>query len=133
MKRRITSPDTKNDPLQIAIVGPCGAGKTTLADNLQQLNFNARQISQEHSYVPDMWKKMAQPDLLIYLNVSYDVSTHRKNLNWKINELVEQISRLRHARENCDIFIQTDRLTPDQVLGEVLAKLPVGHSFTEEV
>lgn len=125
--------ESQDSPLQVAIVGPCGAGKTTLALNLQRLKINARQISQEHSYVPDMWKKMAQPDLLIYLSISFDEATRRKKLNWHVSELEEQFSRLEHARQNCDIHIQTDRLTSDQVLEEVLAKLTVGHSLPDEV
>lgn len=133
MKRVSPSQEMQDSPLRIAIVGPCGAGKTTLALNLQRLNFSARQISQEHSHVPEMWKKLAQPDLLIYLGVSYDEATHRKNFNWHVSELEEQISRLKHARRNCDMYILTDRLTCDQVLEEVLANLPVGHALTDEV
>jgi len=133
MKRVSPSQEMQDSLLRIAIVGPCGAGKTTLAANLQRLNFRARQISQEHSHVPEMWKKIAQPDLLIYLGVSYDEATHRKNLNWHVSDLEEQISRLKHARQNCDIYILTDPLTSDQVLEEVLANLPVGHALIDKV
>jgi ribose 1,5-bisphosphokinase PhnN len=35
----------------ISVVGPCGAGKTTLVSGLRARGINSRQTSQEHSYV----------------------------------------------------------------------------------
>ena len=111
---------------RIAIVGPCGAGKTTLAEQLRDLGFNARQIAQEHSFVPAMWKLISQPDFLIYLDVSYKQSTTRKQFHWTSKEHAEQIRRLKHARQHCDLLIDTSHLTPDEVLREVLKQLDVG-------
>ena len=50
--------------LRIAIVGPCGAGKSTLARNLRLKGRQARAIAQEHSYVPAMWQCLTKPDFL---------------------------------------------------------------------
>jgi len=36
-------------------------------------------IAQEHSYVPYMWKRITNPDLLIYLNASFEVSQDAEN------------------------------------------------------
>lgn len=107
----------------IAIVGPCGAGKTVLADGLHQHNYEARQIAQEHSVVQDMWQVLTKPDILIYLDAGYETCTMRKVLNWKRHEFDEQIRRLSHAREHCDIYLQTDDLSPEQVLKEILDHL----------
>ena len=117
----------------LAIVGPCGAGKTSLADDLQALGFNARQIAQEHSYVPAMWQKITRPDLLIFLDVSYTVSTIRKRFSWTADEFSEQLRRLRHARNHCHIYIHTDHLSPKEILKQVLTELDVGHLLPSDV
>lgn len=109
--------------LRIAIVGPCASGKSTLAAGLQEHGHLARQIAQEHSYVPAMWQVLAKPDVLVYLDASFDTCTQRKSLNWLPAEHAEQLRRLQHAREHCDVYIDTDRLTPEQVLQLVLREL----------
>ena len=114
-----TSPDSP----RIAIVGPCASGKTTLAEGLRRHGYNARQIAQEHSFVPDMWQVLTKPDVLIFLDASYPFCTERKSLNWLPSEYDEQQHRLRHARQHCDIYQLTDDLTPDSVLKAVLAAL----------
>lgn len=113
----------KDSTLRIAIVGPCAAGKTTLARALQSLGWQARQIVQEHSYVPSMWEHLTKPDMLIYLDASFNVSTKRKNFNWLPHEFAEQNLRLEHARKHCHLYIQTDKLTPEEVLERVLTHL----------
>jgi ABC-type Mn2+/Zn2+ transport system ATPase subunit len=57
----------KDDRFLVGIVGPCGAGKTTLTRNLTAAGISARAIAQEHSYVPYMWQKITNPDILIFL------------------------------------------------------------------
>jgi deoxyadenosine/deoxycytidine kinase len=113
--------------LRIAIVGPCAAGKTTLAEALRGRGYNARQIVQEHSFVPAMWQIITKPDVLIYLDASYDVCTRRKGFNWLPHEHAEQIRRLAHARQHCHIYIHTDQLTPAEVLKRVMAALRVAN------
>lgn len=107
-------------PLLIAIAGPCAAGKSTLAQGLQAHGLNAKQIVQEHSYVPRMWQLLTRPDVLVYLDASYEVCTHRKSLNWQPKEYAEQVRRLSHAREHCDVYVFTDPLSPTEVLARVL-------------
>ena len=108
---------------KIAIVGPCASGKTTLATRLQREGYSARQIVQEHSYVAEMWKLLTMPDLLIFLDASFATCNRRKALNWLENEYLEQRRRLRHAKEHCDLYIETDALTSDEVLQAVLQTL----------
>jgi len=108
------------DELILGVVGPCAAGKSTLVAALRALNYNVRHIAQEHSYVKDMWKIISKPDFLIYLDVSFEVSTARSGSSWTRRIFEYQISRLEHARTHADLYIKTDFLTPQQVLDEVL-------------
>ena len=107
----------------IAIVGPCASGKTTLAQALRAKNLLARQIAQEHSYVANMWEVLANPTVLIFLDASYPVCTQRKSLTWTPQEYATQKKRLKHAQTNCQIYINTDELTPDEVLQRSLKAL----------
>lgn len=109
--------------LQIAIVGPCGSGKSTLASSLRKCGINARQIVQEHSYVPNMWQRMSRPEMLVFLDASYEVCTQRKELNWLPAEYAEQQHRLAYARDNCDLYLNTDSLTAKQVVEKVIDTL----------
>jgi deoxyadenosine/deoxycytidine kinase len=104
----------------IGVVGPCGAGKSTLIAGLEKHGYICRHIAQEHSYVPAMWQKIARPDILIYLDASFPVSTSRRQLNWQKKDHDEQLHRLAHARDHANLCLETDDLTPEQVLQKVL-------------
>jgi len=110
-------PGTK--PL-IGIVGPCGSGKSTLLDGLEEHGYTCRHIAQEHSYVQDMWQLITQPELLVYLHASFPVSTARAKLDWQEKDYDEELRRLAHARDHADLSIETDNLTPEQVLQKAL-------------
>jgi cytidylate kinase len=118
-----SEPDPPLKGPQIAIVGPCASGKSTLAAGLKAHGFHARQIAQEHSYVPDMWQVITNPDILIYLDASYETCSRRKDLNWLRREYAEQGRRLEHAREHCHIYLNTDDKSPEKVLESVLDAL----------
>jgi len=107
----------------LGIVGPCASGKTTLVAFLRALDYQVRHIAQEHSYVPDMWKRIGNPDLLIYLDVSYEVSIQRTPTSWEREIFNKQVERLKHARDNADLYIDTNDLTSQQVLDIVLEYL----------
>ena len=115
---------THHDEFIIAIVGPCASGKSALARGLAEIGIRARQVVQEHSFVPEMWQIIAQPDLLVYLETSFQTCSQRKNLNWRQRDYDEQLNRLAHAKENCDLLIQTDGQSEANVLEEVLSSLP---------
>jgi cytidylate kinase len=101
-------------------VGPCGSGKSTLIAGLEAHGYACRHIAQEHSYVPSMWQKIAKPDILIFLDASFPVSTARRKLTWQKVDHEEQYRRLKHARQHAHVAIDTDHLTPEQVLQRVL-------------
>jgi hypothetical protein len=77
-------------------------------------------LIEEHSYVPSMWQKISNPDILIFLNASFAISTERRKLNWQPQDHEEQLHRLEHARQHANIVIDTDDLTPEQVLHEAV-------------
>jgi deoxyadenosine/deoxycytidine kinase len=104
----------------IGVVGACGAGKSSLVAGLQQHGYAVRHIAQEHSYVPDMWKRLTNPDVLIYLEVSYPNTIARRKLDWTYQEYAEQLHRLRHARQHADLRIDTNPLGVQQVLEAAL-------------
>ena len=104
------------------MVGVCASGKSTLAAGLRAHGFNARQVLQEHSYVPYMWRRITNPDLLICLDCSIDTTRARRNdRTFEAWILEEERRRLEHAREHCDLYIDTDGLSPDEILAQALA------------
>ena len=106
--------------LIVGLVGPCKSGKTVLKRGLMTYGFQVRHIAQEHSFAKEMWKKIANPDVLIYLDVSYPVTLERSTLNWREQDFQEQLRRLSHAREHADLIIETDEKTPEEILDIVL-------------
>ncbi|RCK76035.1 MAG: hypothetical protein ANABAC_0186 [Anaerolineae bacterium] len=62
-----------------------------------------------------MWKRITNPDILIYLDVNYPNTLLRKKLNWTPQEYREQLQRLTHARQHADLIIDTNPLTEDEV------------------
>lgn len=105
----------------IGVVGPCGAGKSSLVVGLKAQGYLVKHIAQEHSYVPDMWKRLSNPDILIYLDVSYENTIRRRKLDWTFEEYTEQLRRLRHARQHADLYLDTNPLTLEEVLYTVLS------------
>ena len=112
----------------IGVVGPCGAGKSSLVTGLKRHGYLVRHIAQEHSYVPDMWKRLTNPDLLIYLDVSYENSIIRRKLDWTNEEYLEQLHRLRHARQNADLYVDTNLLNLEEVLDRVISFIESANS-----
>ena len=113
-------PPSPRQPL-IGVVGVCAAGKSTLINGMQTRGVRAKHIAQEHSFVKDMWKRLTNPDLLIFLDASYPVTLARRQFNWSEAEWAEQQRRLQHAREHADLYLNTDDLSAEQVLQTVTA------------
>ena len=108
---------------RILVVGPCGAGKTTLAHSLHALGIEVRQIAQEHSFIPDLWRRGTAPDVLIFLDASFETCTVRKRFKWIERDYLEQQRRLTDARSRCHFYLATDSLTPMEVRERVAAYL----------
>ncbi len=104
----------------IGIVGPCGSGKSTLIAGLEKHGYRCRHIAQEHSYVKHMWQVITNPDILIFLECSFENSTSRRKLNWLPSDHEEQLRRLSHAREHADLIIDTNIFDSENVLAQAL-------------
>lgn len=111
---------TKGNTPLIGIVGACSSGKSTLIAGLQEYGLRIRHIAQEHSYVKDMWRRLRNPDILIYLDVSYQIAQERRKLSWTEKEYQAQLKRLSHAKTHADFILDTDKKTPAQVLAEAV-------------
>lgn len=107
----------------IGVVGPCAAGKSLLVQALRQHGHNAREVLQEHSHVPSMWQRITQPDLLIYLDVSWETALLRRPSDAGAAWWQELSRRLCHARQHADLYIDTTELTAKQVLDRALSFL----------
>jgi cytidylate kinase len=108
----------------VAVVGVCASGKSTLAQGLRAHGWRARQVLQEHSFVPDMWRRITNPDVLIYLDAQLETTRRRRHdPEFPAWILDEERHRLRHARQHCDIYVETDELAPAEVLEGVLRQL----------
>jgi hypothetical protein len=106
-------------PVTIGLVGPCTSGKSTIRPLLEARGYRVRHIAQEHSHVPAMWREIADPDVLVFLDVSYPETLRRRDWSWTEGEYGEQQRRLAHAREHADLVIETDGLSPDHIAFEI--------------
>jgi cytidylate kinase len=122
MNNQKDKPPGTSQPL-IGVVGPCASGKSTLIAGLTKLGYHTRHIAQEHSYVKDMWLRLTNPDVLVFLDASYTTTIQRRQLDWSEANWQEQQHRLRHARENADIYVETDKLSAEQVLERVVEEI----------
>jgi hypothetical protein len=115
--------------VRVKVVGPCAAGKSVLARGLRSLGYDAASAAQDHSYVPDMWRRINPPDVLIYLDVTLQSARERgrrSGMGWDQAYLDAQHHRLRDARAQCDLYLPTDGLSEQEVLELV-------HAFLREL
>jgi hypothetical protein len=108
---------------RVVVVGPDAAGKTELVRRLRALGYNARSCAQDHSYVPDMWRRLARPDFLVYVDARLETIARRRAIDWGQKRLDEINARLAHARAHCDFYLPTDDLKPGDVVDRVRAAL----------
>ena len=90
----------------IVVVGPCGSGKTTLVDHLQEQGYDARVVAQEHSIIRDLWQKR-NPDVVIALDLDLETLRARRSSTWSANIFDLQHERLKDAFAAADVTIDT--------------------------
>jgi hypothetical protein len=113
-----------NSMLRVAVVGACASGKSTLVGALRQAGYDARHVAQEHSYVPSMWQQVCRPDVLIYLDVTYETVIARRPLpHLRPEDLAEQKRRLAHAQDHCDLCLDSSKMGAEEVKTLALAYL----------
>jgi hypothetical protein len=110
---------------RVVVVGPDAAGKSELVKRLRELGYNARSCAQDHSYVPDMWQRISQPDFLVYLDARLETIAQRRVIDWGQDRLDTLNARLAHARTHCDLYLPTDDLEPSEVANQVRSVLAV--------
>jgi guanylate kinase len=108
---------------RVVVVGPDAAGKSTLVEQLWELGYNAHCCAQEHSYVPDMWRRLSQPAFLVFLDAQLQTIARRRAIDWGQKRLDRLQVRLAHARLHCDLYLPTDDLVPAEVVERVCAAL----------
>lgn len=106
--------------MRVVITGPCASGKTTLVSALREAGIDAYNVAQEHSGIKKLWQKK-QPDVLVLLDVNLPAVRARRSVPWGNERLLLQRERLKDAKENANLFIQTDNLCKEEVLQTVLA------------
>lgn len=107
---------------RLVVVGVCSSGKSTLVRALRERGYNAKAVSQEHSYVQHLWQR-SKPDVLVFLDASIHTIRGRGRPRWPQSRLDDEHSRLDHARQHCDLYIPTDGLAPADVASRVLTFL----------
>ncbi|HHV71440.1 MAG TPA: hypothetical protein GXX38_02365 [Clostridia bacterium] len=100
--------------LKVLVVGVCASGKTSLVEALRARGIDAHHAAQEHSNVPWMWK-MSKPDFLIVLQAKYETIKKRRDIPWNEKRYWLEVERLRGAKENANLIIDTDNLTKEEV------------------
>ncbi|MGQ9467800.1 MAG: hypothetical protein ACUVXE_09615 [Anaerolineae bacterium] len=109
----------RSSGVKIGVVGPCGAGKSTLVRALRARGVAAREIAQEHSGAPAMWQRITHPDLLVYLDASRETAERRLERELPPDWWEEMSARLAHARAHADLIVETDDLTPEEIAARV--------------
>jgi guanylate kinase len=112
--------ETESACPRIVVVGPCAAGKSTLVANLRPQGYDIRSCVQEHSYMPDLWRRFSKAEVLIFLDAQLETIAHRqKRSDWTQDRLDVQQRRLAHARAHCDFYLATDDLRREEVAERV--------------
>jgi hypothetical protein len=106
---------------RVALVGPCGAGKSTIAAALRARGIDARMPAQEHSGVPDMWRKLLKPDHLIALDAPNHILRQRRpGLGLTDAILAEERRRLNHAFRHAGLTLDTASLSEADIIDLIL-------------
>lgn len=101
------------------IVGPCAAGKSTLAAGLRNLGYEAMPVAQEHSDIPALWRH-AEPDLVVALDVDLPtIRARRAEEGWPEWLYQTQRRRLQQARAAAALIIDAGSASPADILARV--------------
>ena len=108
----------------IKVVGISASGKSTLVAILRQAGYNARPVSQEHSYIPDLWDQFEHPFVLISLNVDIDAQRRRRpDVTWEHSAHHQERARLANAADHADLQVDTSQIPAEEVSKIVLTFL----------
>lgn len=103
----------------IVIVGNCCSGKTTLAHQLIEKEYNAKAILQEHAISKKMWRR-SNPDILVYLSCNLETANNRRSFSWGQRKLDSQKELLSDAFMHADVKLETDNLSKKGVCQRII-------------
>ncbi len=106
--------------MDVVIVGPCGAGKTTLARGLQALGYAARAVAQEHSGIATLWRHGGEPAAVVFLEADPATISARRSNEFPVWLHTEQLRRLADARAHAALTLDTTPLSVAEVRGLVI-------------
>lgn len=107
---------------RVVVVGTCGTGKTTLAEGLKQLGYDAAVCGQEHSEISNLWQH-TDPDLVIALEADIGTIRQRRTPDWPVSLLETQMARLAGAREAAAVTIDTGVTSREATLARAIAAI----------
>ncbi len=107
--------DPNADPRRIVIVGPCASGKSTLARALRDLGYDAHVCSQEHSFIPNLWRR-SEPDVLIAIEVDLPTLRRRRGPTWSAVLYAAQRHRLAPAFAAADLVLDSATLGKESMV-----------------
>lgn len=105
--------------MRVVVAGVCVSGKTTLVKSLRDLGIDAYNVAQEHSVIKKLWNRK-EPDILVVLDVQMKTIRQRRMVPWGEDRLAVQRKRLCDAYEHADLYIQTDELSKDEIVQNVI-------------
>ena len=108
--------------MRIDVVGPCASGKSLLVSGLRDAGYDAHQCSQEHSDIPDMWRKFCRSDVLIYLDAT--IETIAPATGYRLGgerAWLHLQARLADARAHCDLLMPPTGCRPMKFYDEPCA------------
>ncbi|HEV2527605.1 MAG TPA: hypothetical protein VGT61_04015 [Thermomicrobiales bacterium] len=95
----------------IVIIGTCASGKSTLADNLRTLGYDAQVVAQEHSDIGQLWARTG-PSVVIALESSLETIRSRRGPRWSSTVYERQRRRLAPAMHAATVVIDTGTTSP---------------------
>lgn len=107
----------------VVVVGPCGAGKTTLAAALRHEGYAVRAVAQEHSIIRELWRHGGEVAALIFLDAAPQAISVRRGHDFPLWLYREQIERLKSAREHATMVLDTTELSAAEVRAAVIGHL----------
>lgn len=112
-------PAPRPGALRVVVVGPCAAGKSTLAEGLRRLGFAAMPVGQEHSDIASLWRH-TEPDVVVALDADLETIRRRRGeAAWPEWLYRTQERRLAEARHAAALRIDTATMAPEDVLATV--------------
>jgi hypothetical protein len=93
-----------------------------VVDQLRRWGYDAFIVGQEHSVIKDLWRHQS-PDALIFLHADYESIQQRRGRAWPRWIYDLQTDRLRDARRNATVVINTSRASVHETLAKVARAL----------